>query len=149
VASAGAFHRRIRSVHHPRTLTKVGNCQPRQRVSAFSEQGKALDDPELFATYTVLVGADRDVIARHVAGLVAQIGRIIADGVAEGTFAATDVDEAARAVFDATVRFHDPMYAGQWADPATEVAFDRVVTLILKGLAKRAYPVAVVVRGYQ
>jgi AcrR family transcriptional regulator len=100
-----------------------------------TKRAKALDDPELFATYTVLVGEDREVIARHVAGLVAQIGRIIADGVADGTFADTDVDETARAVFDATVRFHDPMYAGQWADPATGTAFDRVVTLILKGLA--------------
>jgi AcrR family transcriptional regulator len=102
-----------------------------------TKRAKALDDPELFATYTVLVGEDREVIARHVAGLVAQIGRIIADGIAEGTFTVTDVDESARAVFDATVRFHDPTYAGQWADPGIRAAFDRVVTLILKGLVTR------------
>ncbi len=106
-----------------------------------TKRAKALDDPELFATYTVLVGEDREVIARHVAGLVAQIGRIIADGVAEGTFTTpdtvTDVDESARAVFDATVRFHDPMYAGQWTDPESGPAFDRVCALVLKGLLTR------------
>jgi AcrR family transcriptional regulator len=102
-----------------------------------TKRAKALDDPELFATYTVLVSEDREVIARHVAGLVAQIGQIITDGVAEGTFAATDVDESARAVFEATARFHDPMYAGQWSDPAIEAAFDRVTALILKGLLTR------------
>jgi AcrR family transcriptional regulator len=99
-----------------------------------TKRAKALDDPELFATYTVLVGEDREVIARHVAGLVAQVGRIIADGVAEGTFAVEHVDDAARAVFDATARFHDPMYAGQWSDPAIDAAFDRVLALIMKGL---------------
>jgi AcrR family transcriptional regulator len=102
-----------------------------------TKRAKALDDPELFATYTVLVGEDREVIARHVAGLVAQIGRIISDGVTEGTFAVADVDGSARAVFDATARFHDPMYAGQWVDPATGAAFDRVCALILKGLLTR------------
>jgi len=102
-----------------------------------TKRAKALDDPELFAMYTVLVSEDREVIARHVAGLVAQIGQIIADGVAEGTFAVPDVDGSARAVFDATVRFHDPMYAGQWADPATGAAFDRVCDLVLKGLLTR------------
>jgi AcrR family transcriptional regulator len=102
-----------------------------------TKRAKALDDPELFATYTVLVSEDREVIARHVAGLVAQLGRIIADGVAQGAFAVADVGDAARAVFDATARFHDPMYAGQWADPAVEAAFDRVCALILKGLLTR------------
>jgi AcrR family transcriptional regulator len=102
-----------------------------------TKRAKALDDPELFAMYTVLVGEDRDVIARHAAGLVAQIGRIIADGVAEGTFTVPDIDGSARAVFDATVRFHDPMYAGQWADPSSGAAFDRVCDLVLKGLLTR------------
>lgn len=102
-----------------------------------TKRAKALDDPELFATYTVLVSEDREVIARHVAGLVAQIEKIITDGVAEGAFAVGSVDEAARAVFDATVRFHDPMYAGQWSDPAIGAAFDRVCDLVLKGLLTR------------
>jgi hypothetical protein len=40
----------------------------------------------------------------------------------------------ARAVFDATTRFHNPAHAAQWREPDIDAAFDRVWVLVLKGL---------------
>jgi AcrR family transcriptional regulator len=103
-----------------------------------SKRRKALDDPELFATYSVLAGESSTVIAAHIQDLVGQLARIIADGVASGEFTAGEPAVAARAVFDATSRFHDPVHAGDWSDPAIGAAFDAVCSLVLAGLAARA-----------
>ncbi|MDW5325086.1 TetR family transcriptional regulator [Plantactinospora sp. KLBMP9567] len=97
----------------------------------------ALDDPELFATYIVLVGEASTVIAASLDGLVAQLSRIIADGVADGDFAVGDVPRAARAVLHATARFHDPTHSAQWADPEIEQQLDAVCDLLLDGLRPR------------
>lgn len=102
-----------------------------------AKRKKALDDPELFATYMVLVGESSDTIARHVADLVGQIEHIIADGVAQGTFTVEDTARAARAVFDASNRFHDPAHASEWAQPGIDEAFTALWTLIINGLAPR------------
>jgi Tetracyclin repressor-like, C-terminal domain len=72
---------------------------------------KALDEPELFATYIELTADARQVVRAHVDTLVGQLARIIADGVSRGELEATDPAAAARAVFDATARFHNPVHA--------------------------------------
>ncbi|MFE3450066.1 TetR family transcriptional regulator [Nonomuraea sp. NPDC059194] len=102
-----------------------------------AKRKKALDDPELFATYMVLVAESSEVIERHLADLVGQVERIIGDGVARGEFTPVDVRATARAVFDASVRFHDPLFAPDWSKPGIERAFDAVWDLIHAGLAKR------------
>ena len=45
-----------------------------------SKRTRALEDPELFATYVQLVEASREVVIAHVEHLVGQLTRIIADG---------------------------------------------------------------------
>jgi hypothetical protein len=70
---------------------------------------KARDDAELFATYYTLAVAARDVAADHVEALIGQLARIIGDGVESGEFTVADPAAAARAVFDATARFHSPV----------------------------------------
>jgi AcrR family transcriptional regulator len=99
-----------------------------------AKRRKALDDPELFATYTVLVGEHSDVIDAHIADLVGQIALIISDGVVAGEFTAADPAVTAQAVFDATARFHDPTHAAEWSDPNIDAAFDAVCSLVLAGL---------------
>lgn len=102
-----------------------------------AKRRKALDDPELFATYSVLVGDSSTVVAAHFQVLVGQLTRIITDGRDDGRFAADanrDDEATARAVFDATARFHDPAHANQWAAPDIEAAFKAVCSLILAGL---------------
>ncbi|WP_214316521.1 TetR family transcriptional regulator [Nonomuraea sediminis] len=99
-----------------------------------SKRKKALDDPELFATYMVLVAEASQVIERHVADLVGQIRAILVDGVARGEFVVQDLELTTRAVFDATNRFHDPAYASEWSQPGIEDNFDALWHLLLHGL---------------
>jgi len=98
-----------------------------------AKRHKAGDDPELFATYQVLMD-DSTVVEEHVAHLVAQLREIIAEGVEEGRFSVDDPGAAAQAVFDATARFHDPAYADQWQKPAIRAEFTAVSDLLLRGL---------------
>jgi len=99
-----------------------------------AKHGRALDDPELFATYMTLVMGARRVVDEHVAHLVDQIARIIGDGVEQGVFRVDDVPGAARAVLDATARFHNPAHAAEWSDPSIGPAFDAVWELLARGL---------------
>ncbi|MEV4110871.1 TetR family transcriptional regulator [Nonomuraea sp. NPDC049695] len=102
-----------------------------------AKRKKALGDPELFATYTVLVGESSKVIERHIADLVGQVRQIVEAGVARGEFAAPDPAAAARAVFDAFVRFHNPAHAADWSLPDIEDDFAALCDLILRGLEPR------------
>lgn len=97
---------------------------------------KAGGDPELMATFQVLIGENSAVVDRHEEHLVEQITRILEDGHREGLFAAPERDFAttARAVFDATARFHNPAHAAEWSAPETEDAFAAVVSLVQRAL---------------
>jgi AcrR family transcriptional regulator len=99
-----------------------------------SKRSRALEDPELFATYMELVAESRDVVLAHVHILTGQIAAIIAEGVARGEFRRTDPEVAARAVFDATARFHNPAHAAEWSDPEIDVAFEGVWSLVTAAL---------------
>ncbi|MFJ9340654.1 TetR family transcriptional regulator [Streptomyces sp. NPDC101733] len=99
-----------------------------------AKRKKAGADPELFATYTVLLAENSGVVDAHLSELIDQLVRIIGEGVAAGTLAAPDVPAAARAVFDATGRFHDPQYAADWLSPTIITEFEAVTALIVRGL---------------
>ncbi|MEU5052675.1 TetR family transcriptional regulator [Streptomyces sp. NPDC021096] len=99
-----------------------------------AKRRKAGDDPELFATYMVLVGENSGTVERHIETMIGQLAGIVAAGVDRGEFAATDPATAARAVWDATNRFHDPAYAAEWSQPGIDAAFDAVCGLVLRGL---------------
>ncbi|MFB0626168.1 TetR/AcrR family transcriptional regulator [Streptomyces sp. AB3(2024)] len=99
-----------------------------------AKRQKAGADPELFATYSVLLAENSGVVDSHLTQLIDQLARIIAEGVAAGTLAAPDVPAAARAVFDATGRFHDPQYAADWISPTIVPEFEAVTSLIIRGL---------------
>ena len=100
-----------------------------------AKRRKALDDPELFATYVELTAGAREVVIAHVDTLVDQLARIIAEGVAEGDFSADDPATSARAAFDATSRFHNPAHAAAWNDSQIDAAYEGVRSLVLRGLA--------------
>lgn len=101
-----------------------------------SKQARAREDPELFATYTRLAAEARQVIERHVKALTDQLARIIADGVARDELEVSDPEAAARALFDATSRFHNPANAAAWADPEINQAYEAVRSLVLAGLSE-------------
>ncbi|GAB2751928.1 TetR family transcriptional regulator [Streptomyces bullii] len=100
-----------------------------------AKRRKACEDPELLATYMVLVGENGEAVGAHIADLTGQLTRIVAAGVAAGAFApAADAETTARALFHATGRFHDPSYAREWTEPDIETDFTAVVDLLMRGL---------------
>jgi len=103
-----------------------------------SKRSRALDDPELFATYVELAGEARDVVTAHVGTLTEQLARIIADGVEQDELAVEAPVAAARAVFDATARFHNPAHAPEWTDPGIDAAYERVCALVMTGLGTQS-----------
>lgn len=98
---------------------------------------KAGQDPELFATFRVLATEHSTVSSAHTSFLLAQVRDVIADGVAAGDFAAGDPEATARAVLNATSRFHDPSHAAEWDSPETEADSAAVLSLIFDGLRSR------------
>ncbi|WP_435103197.1 TetR family transcriptional regulator [Arhodomonas sp. AD133] len=104
---------------------------------AAAKRHKVLDDPELFATYHGLAEQARGVVDAHVEELTGQIARIIDDGISEGAFVVSDVTATARAVFDATLRFHHPAHSREWNDPDIDDAFEAVWGMLLAALTGR------------
>ena len=99
---------------------------------------RAADDPELFAAFRTLAGETRAVTEAHVAELVALAAAVVADGMADGSFAPGGEPVAAgRAVLMATARFHHPAHAAEWADPDIDADLDGVWTLVVGGLRAR------------
>lgn len=92
------------------------------------------DDPEMFATYLTLAREACRSVKGHKDCLVDQIARILSDGVKEGAFEVADVKASARAVFDATSRFHHPAHADEWNDADAPARIDALLRLVLKGL---------------
>jgi AcrR family transcriptional regulator len=95
---------------------------------------KVCDDPEMFATYLALAQEARDVVKAHKDHLVDQVAHILSDGVEQGAFELADVKASARAIFDATIRYHHPAHAEEWSDPALSARIDALLALLLKGL---------------
>ncbi|MFJ8827070.1 TetR family transcriptional regulator [Streptomyces sp. NPDC102467] len=100
-----------------------------------AKRHKAGDDPELFATYSVLTTEISDVVDAHIGELAGQLTAIVQEGVGQGQFEAPDIPATARALFEATAHFHDPVYAPQWSRPGAQKSFDAVLALLLRGIA--------------
>jgi AcrR family transcriptional regulator len=95
---------------------------------------KVRDDPELFAAYQALAAESGDAVRAHVEALVGQLAAILEDGAARGELEARDPAAAARAIFTATGKFHNPVHAAAWRDPGIDAELDAVVALLLRGL---------------
>jgi AcrR family transcriptional regulator len=132
----------LSEISKPLEAIAAGNGTAPQRLERWlnglvqAKRRKALDDPELFATYIELAADAREVVKTHVEMLVDQLARIVAEGVAESAFAADDPGAAARAAFDATTRFHNPAHAAEWSDPQVDAAYEGVRALVLRGLTQ-------------
>jgi AcrR family transcriptional regulator len=130
----------LHGISEPLDAVASAERPARKRLRRWLEQliaakrSRALEDPELFATYVQLAGESREVISAHVEGLVAQLTRIIASGVERSELEASDPQRAARAVFDATGRFHNPAHAAEWSDRRIDDDFEEVLSLLMAGL---------------
>jgi AcrR family transcriptional regulator len=107
-----------------------------------AKQRKVLDDPELFRVYHRLAVDARELAGAHVAGLLGQVERIIADGIKKGEFSKRlNAGVAARACLQAMAPFHHPAMLSQGEPPREEDA-QAVLGLLLAGLRTGAAPVA-------
>ena len=73
----------------------------------------------------------------HVDFLLTQIRTIVIDGIASGDFAAGQPEVIARAIYNATTRFHDPTHAAEWHSPEIQAESEGVISLILNGIRAR------------
>lgn len=95
---------------------------------------KVCDDPEMFATYLALAQEACAAVKAHRERLIDQVAHILSDGVKQGTIQVADARASARAVFDATVRFHHPAHSEEWNDPELPARIDALLALLLRGL---------------
>jgi AcrR family transcriptional regulator len=102
-----------------------------------AKRAKAREDPELFATFRVLAAEHSTVSSAHVDFLLSRIRAVVADGIAGGDFAPGEPEVIARAVYNATNRFHDPRHAAEWRAPGAEAESEGVISLILNGIRAR------------
>jgi AcrR family transcriptional regulator len=98
---------------------------------------KVAEDPEMFATYLALAQEACKVVRAHKDGLVDQIAQILSEGVKQGAFQVTDTKATARALFEATARFHHPAHADEWRDPQLVARIDVLLALLLRGVEAR------------
>jgi AcrR family transcriptional regulator len=91
-----------------------------------TKRRKALEDPELFATYVALAHESVDAVQNHVDHLIGHLTEIVGD------------PQQARAIFDATARFHDPRHAADWADPTIDDQFEAVWALLAQAMTRPA-----------
>ena len=95
---------------------------------------KLCEDPEMFETYLTLAREACEVVKAHKDGLVDQIAQILSEGVKQGVFQVSDLKTSARALFDATSRFHHPAHSDEWSDPQLGARIDALLALLLRGL---------------
>jgi AcrR family transcriptional regulator len=99
-----------------------------------AKQNRFSEDPEMFATYLTLAQEACKVVKGHKEGLIDQVASILSDGVKQGAFEVADVKTSARAVFDASIRFHHPAHSDEWKDPELATRIDGLLALLLRGL---------------
>jgi AcrR family transcriptional regulator len=90
------------------------------------KRARAREDPELFANYVALAHESGDAVRNHVDHLIAQLTGIVGD------------EQTARALFDATARWHDPRHAPDWFKPGADEAFEAVWALLAQAMARPA-----------
>jgi AcrR family transcriptional regulator len=105
------------------------------RTLCTDKQKKVCEDPEMFATYLTLAREACGAVRAYKEGMIDQIAAILSDGVQQGVFEAPDVRATARALFEATVRYHNPAHAEEWKDPELSARFDALLALLLRGIA--------------
>jgi AcrR family transcriptional regulator len=104
------------------------------RTLCMAKQKKVSEDPEMFATYLTLAREACAAVRAHKEDLINQVAAIISDGVKQGVFDTSDVRASARAIFDATVRYHHPAHAEEWKDPELSARVDALLALLLRGI---------------
>lgn len=88
----------------------------------------------MFAMYASVTLEAVDMIATHVNQLIGQIARIIEKGIQTEEFRALESEVTARAIFNATSRFHHPAHTKEWQSATIDQEFASVWDLMLSGI---------------
>ena len=104
------------------------------RMLFATKRERVCDDPEMFQTYLTLAREACATVRCHKDGLIDQMATILSDGVKQGVFHVTDPKATARAIFDATSRYHHPAHADEWKDADLPARVDTLLALLLRGL---------------
>jgi AcrR family transcriptional regulator len=99
-----------------------------------AKRERVCDDPEMFQTYLTLAREACATVRAHKEKLVDQVAGILSDGVKQGVFHVTDTRATAKAIFDATSRYHHPAHADEWKDADLPARIDALLALLLRGL---------------
>lgn len=130
----------LHDVEHPLAAISAAEGPAEARLREWLEtlirtkREKRRADPELFATYYQLADAATGIVQEHVDELLGQLTAIVADGKEQDVFSVSDPAAGARAVFDATTRFHHPALADEWDAPLIDDHFEAVWALVQAGL---------------
>jgi AcrR family transcriptional regulator len=101
------------------------------------------EETKLFATYHDLVRDSSEVAVNFRAVLAGQIETMLRAGMASAEFRISDPRAKARAIVDATVRFHHPWHATDWQQDDVDEAFQGVWDIIMGDiLVKKKCPPA-------
>lgn len=65
--------------------------------------------------------------------------RIVGRSNADGSFSELDAARAARAAFDATLRFHHPAHSREWNDEGIDDACETVLAMVITALNTKGY----------
>jgi len=101
---------------------------------------KAAEDPEVFAAYRTLAADAQSAVAAHVAELIELAAEIIRTGQVDGTIRAVDPEKTGRSLLLATSRFHHPVHAEEWNDPAVDQAYDDLWHVLMHGFSVGPVP---------
>jgi AcrR family transcriptional regulator len=105
------------------------------RTLAALKRTKVAGDPELFAAYHTLAEEHRDAVGAHVAALRDGLAAILRQGGEAGAWRVAEPEATARALLDATMRFHHPHHVREEAaDPTAPARLDALLALLLAGL---------------
>jgi len=104
------------------------------RALFHAKHSRVNDDPEMFETYLTLAREACATVRAHKEGLVDQVAGILTDGVKQGAFEVADARATAKAIFDATSRYHHPGHALEWKDADLPARIDATLALLLRGL---------------
>jgi AcrR family transcriptional regulator len=118
--------------------------KPKKRLRQWFEtlmdikQQKEKDDPEMFASYSLLAQKiSKHVVFEHLSIMIQQVEMILRDGCEDGSFEIEDCAITARSLFDATVRYHHPLHVNEWQEEGIKEEFNQLFLLLEKAILKR------------
>jgi len=91
--------------------------------------------PELFEAFRVLSAEDPAPIQAYKTRLVAQLSRLLREGRDAGVFRPVDEEATARALLNATARFHHPHFAKHWSGPEFASEWPAVWDLLSRSIS--------------